>query len=149
LRYLIILLSMLVFITGCSAEKTDTNVQEWTVSPSFEAGNITLYGNQGRLGIIRQNGDGNDLFNVGAGRLYGLYFWGNSDQFKGKYKLVGVHKETEDNVQLYEWDIQTGQNPAEADAFSGGKFGLDKAGLWRLDVYVGDELFDSIVVDVK
>lgn len=140
---------LLLIITGCGTEKADTDAKEWSVSPAFKAGARTLYGNEGKFGILRENGEGNNLFNVGLGRLYGLYFWGNPEQLKGKYKLVGIHKETNEKVQLYEWDIQKGQNPAQSDAFSGGKFGLNQPGLWRLDVYIGDKFFDSIVVEVK
>jgi hypothetical protein len=144
--FLILSIFTLLFLLGCESDDRST---DWKVSPTFKAGDVTLYGNEGRFGMIKMSGNNDEFFVEGKGGLYHIYFWGETQKLHGKYKLVATHKETEDEVILYEWPIQTGKNDANADAHSGGKFGLKKSGLWRLDVFVNEVHFDSMVVDVK
>lgn len=120
----------------------------WVVSPAFQAGKHVLYGNEGRFGMIRRNGPGDDLFRANRGGLYQLFFWGDEKELQGKYRLMATHKETGERRQLYEWPIQPGGSETGSTAQSGGKFGLNRPGLWALEVYVNDKLFDRIVVDV-
>jgi hypothetical protein len=65
------------------------------------------------------------------------------------YRLMGVHKETGTTQTLYpDWQVTKSENQFGADAQSGAKYTCDKKGTWRLEVYMGDKYFDSIVVEV-
>ncbi|MDF2668202.1 MAG: hypothetical protein K0R67_508 [Paenibacillus sp.] len=120
----------------------------WKVSPTFVAGKLTLIGNEGKFGIIKMNNPRTDLFRSGRGGLYYLYFWGKADDISGKYRLTATHKNSGQTVQLYEWPIVKGANDAGAVGQSGGRFGLNETGLWKLSVTVNEKPFDQIIVDV-
>jgi|GEM_PF-5278157 len=55
--------------------------------------------------------------------------------------MVATHLDTDKTVKLYEWDIDNHR--------SGAKFGLDKEGLWKIDVTVDDEPYTSFIIEAK
>ncbi len=121
----------------------------WIVDKPFMVGDVKLIGKEGKFGLRRMNGDANEEFaNLGKGIHYYIYFWGNADRFIGKYKLIATHKDTLEAIKLYEWPISLSADLGSV-AQSGGKTGLDKPGLWKLEVYVNDIYFDSVIINVK
>jgi hypothetical protein len=128
-----------ILLTGCA----DNDATNWKLSPTFTNKNMTLHGTKGKFGIIKVNGESDEPeFPVGQGRLYHVYFLESTKDFNGKrYKMVATHKDTGEAVKLYEWEIDNKQ--------SGAKFGLDKVGLWKIDVTVDDEPYTSFIVEVK
>lgn len=154
MRSLITVLFSIFILTGCSTTEqahTNQNQTNWVVTPTFQAGDLTLYGKYGRFGIIKLAGPGDGFGTAGH---YQVFFGGKREEFASKkYKLLAIHKETGEKQQLYEWAIDPylneDVNKAGAIAQSGGKYGFSKSGLWRLEMYVGDNFFDSIVVEVK
>lgn len=141
------LIGLLFLITACSTEDKNANQSDWELSGTFEAGGIKMYGKEGRLGFAPQ---GNS--NISKGGHFIIYFWGKPEELASTYKLIGVHKETGTTQTLYpEWEVSKSESPVGANAQSGAKFTLDKdgnkKGKWRLEVYMGDRLFDSIVVE--
>lgn len=128
-----------LLLSGCVEAKTIN----WEPNPTFIDDNMTLHGTEGKFGIIKANGEGFEPeFPVGEGRLYHVYFFDSAKDFNGKkYKMMATHKDSGETVKLYEWDIENKQ--------SGAKFGLDKTGLWKIDVSVDDEQYTSFVVEAK
>ncbi len=120
----------------------------WKVSPTFLAGKLTLQGTEGKFGIIKMNNPRDVLFRSGRGGLYYLYFWGKGDEVSGKYSMTATHKESGQTIHLYEWPIVKGANDAGAAGQSGGRFGLNLPGLWKLNISVNEKPFDEIIVDV-
>ncbi|AJY76073.1 hypothetical protein [Paenibacillus beijingensis] len=142
-----LLIGLIFLLTACSAQDTTDNLPEWELSGTFEAGGVKMYGKKDRLGFVPQ---GNS--DISKGGHFIIYFWGKQEELASTYKLIGVHKETGITQTLYpEWDVSRSKNPVGADAQSGAKFVLDKEGnkkgMWRLEVYMGDRYFDSIVVE--
>jgi hypothetical protein len=138
------MIGLLVFVglllSGCVEDKT----VNWEPSPTFIADNMTFHGTEEKFGIIKANGEGfePEFPVVGQGRLYHVYFLDSAKDFNGKkYKMMATHKDTGETVKLYEWDIENKQ--------SGAKFGLDKTGLWKIDVSVDDEQYTSFIVEAK
>lgn len=79
---------------------------------------------------------------VGEGRLYHLYFLDPLIDVNSKtFTLTATHQGTGENVKLYEWEIQNNM--------SGAKFGIDKKGLWRLNVTIDGQQYASFFVEVK
>ena len=128
----------MLLLSGCTEDK------EWTLSPTFNVDNLTLYGTEGKFGIKKTNGesDESEFPVVNQGRLYNVYFLDSAKDFNGKkYKMIATHKDTEDAVELYEWNIENNQ--------SGAKFGLDKTGLWKIDVTIDEKSYTSFVIEAK
>ncbi|MDX1806348.1 MAG: hypothetical protein R3267_04945 [Paenisporosarcina sp.] len=129
---------LVLLLSGCTEDK------EWTLSPTFNVDNLTLYGTEGKFGIKKTNGesDESEFPVVNQGRLYNVYFLDSAKDFNGKkYKMIATHKDTEDAVELYEWNIENNQ--------SGAKFGLDKTGLWKIDVTIDEKSYTSFVIEAK
>lgn len=143
----IILMTVLILLDGCTSQNNTNDEADWELSGTFEAGDMTLHGKEGRLGFHPQ---GNS--DISKGGHFIIYFWGNKKELANTYKLIGVHKETGAKETLYpDWEVSSSANLAGADAQSGAKFILDqkgnKKGKWRLEIYMGDKYFDSIVVE--
>jgi hypothetical protein len=139
---------MILIVTGC--EKKDKEVISWNVSPSFKAGDLTLYGKKDKVGLIKMNGNKEDkLFIAGTGGVYNVYFWGDGKELKGKYKLLATNKDTGKQIKLYEWPIETNKDNTGADARSGGKYSLPQSGNWKLDFYIDDKFFETIIVNAE
>jgi hypothetical protein len=120
----------------------------WKVTPAFQAGKLTLYGHEGKFGMVKMNNPNDALFRASRGGLYYLYFWGREADIAGKYKMTATHKDSGQTVQLYEWPLTKGNNDAGAVAQSGGRFGLSQPGLWKLDITLNGKPFDKVIVDV-
>ncbi|QGQ99393.1 hypothetical protein EHS13_33295 [Paenibacillus psychroresistens] len=146
IKHLIFIFAVLFIVTGCENDKEAIN---WVISQSFKAGDLTLYGIKDKVGLIKMNGNEEKLFIANTGGLYYVYFWGNGKELKGKYKLLATNKETGEQIKLYEWPIEAIKDSTGADASSGGKYSLPQSGLWKLDFYIADEFFDTIIVNAE
>lgn len=147
LKKLFLGITLVIVVTACNSLDKPDNLSEWELSKTFEADGIEMYGKKGRLGFAPQ---GNS--DISKGGHFVIYFWGKPEELADKYRLVGVHKESGVRETLYpDWKVSKSKNPAGADAQSGAKFILNqegnKKGKWRLEVYMGDRYFDSIVVE--
>ncbi|HWL22575.1 MAG TPA: hypothetical protein VNR38_02275 [Ureibacillus sp.] len=129
-----------ICLSGCDGEDDKTT---WKESETFHNEKLTLYGTEGKFGVIKVNGEaGEPAFPVGQGRHYDVYFFDNPANLNGKkYKMLATHKKTKETVQLYEWEIDNNK--------SGAKFSLDKPGLWKIDVSVDEELLTSFIVKAE
>ncbi|MFJ7954059.1 hypothetical protein ACIQZG_21385 [Lysinibacillus sp. NPDC096418] len=101
---------------------------------------MILYGTEGKFGMMRANGEENEPdFPVGQGRLYNLYFLDSSQNNDGKkFKMTATHQETNETVELYEWDIWNNK--------SGAKFGFDQEGLWKVTVTIEEAVVTDFIV---
>ncbi|MFG6119744.1 MULTISPECIES: hypothetical protein [Thalassobacillus] len=143
---------MLLILIACTSEAEEPQ-EVWSQDETFQVDERTFYGKEGKFAIVKENGNENEpAFPAGPqGRHYSVYFWGESDELIGKtYTLTATHEEADESVTLYEWRI-SGNNSSEvsADASSGAKFGLDKAGLWLMEVTVEGEEFASFIIEAK
>jgi len=137
------LLVLVLLLSGCTEDKKAYD-RDWALSPTFNVDNLTLHGTEGKFGIMKTNGenDESEFPIVNQGRLYKVYFLDSTKDFDGKkYKMIATHKDTGDAVELYEWNIENKE--------SGAKFGLDKTGLWKIDVTVDEKSYTSFVVEAK
>jgi hypothetical protein len=143
----IIVITVIIMLAGCTTQNNTNNEAEWELSGTFKVGDMTLHGKEGRLGFHpKGNSD------ITKGGHFFIYFWGKEEELANTYRLVGVHKETGTRVSLYpDWPVSRSPNVEGPDAQSGAKFAMDedgnKKGKWRLEIYMGDKYFDSIVVE--
>jgi hypothetical protein len=135
----ILFLSSLLLV-GCSED----NTIDWKPTPAFISDDMDLHGTKGKFGIRKVNGEvvEPEFPVVDQGRLYQLYFLDSTKDFNGKtYKMLATNKDSEETIELYENSIENNQ--------SGAKFGLDKTGLWKIDVLVDNELYASFLIEGK
>ena len=136
-KFKVLLVLIVMSLSACTSQNEDI---VWEESEPFIKDDLTLYGTEGKFGITKINGEADEpAFPAGQGRHYDVYLLDDSADFNGKkYNMTATHKETDETVQLYEWGIDNNK--------SGAKFGLDKAGLWKIDVFVDDEPLTSFIV---
>ncbi|SEN56180.1 hypothetical protein SAMN05444955_11455 [Lihuaxuella thermophila] len=64
-------------------------------------------------------------------------------------KIKGIHKETSESVHIVHTVLSPFSGVRGADFSQPSTIGFSKPGLWRMEVYVDDKRFGSIVVNVK
>lgn len=175
MRKTLLSISLLVIflIAGCSQdikEKANVNPnkvnsvseenQHWDISPEFETSTgDKLVGQKNKVGII-----GGEI-KTGVIEKWLWHLWGDEQTIKnGNFKVVAIYKDTGEKEKVLITDAGTANERkvwsyGELDYNPNGVRGSDssrpsnlsfsKAGIWRLEVFIGDERFGSIVVDVK
>ncbi|GGB71928.1 hypothetical protein [Fictibacillus barbaricus] len=165
-QFLIVCLVFSFTFTGCSTHMTSVS-KDWQVSPTFKVNNYVMVGEEGRLGFIVgpfQSKKGELLdkqpFIAGKGSKFMWHLWGKPEELKGKFKVEAVNQKGErqkvliiNSKKTYEFvwhypSVGGRNNGADAHVPSGMIFPKE-AGLWRLNVYIGNELFGNIVVEVE
>ena len=170
MRYVITLLSLFMMITGCSTEKSNidtkeaqTNAKEenWQLSPSFTItkpgpnGKDVPYDLRGVKGILAIV-DAPVIAETNNKQL--LHFWGGTPEkteqlFNKRVKVIGTSKDDGKAVTAFESSIGVPNEdmikPPHHYAESVGYLILPSKGIWKLDAYVEDKLFGSIIVEVQ
>lgn len=144
--------SLLMACSDDTEEAPDGEETNWTESESFQTGNYPVRGVEGRLAV-------DDLpFVAGENEHYIMYFWGETQELlNGPVKIEALHESTGDvekaivnyagtSDEEKSWDInalsvgdEMGHMPVTLS--------LPYEGLWRLDIYIGEEYFESIIVE--
>jgi hypothetical protein len=160
----------LLIISGCQQKEgqikvgdpavpaySDQNEESWTASPEFNTSTGTsLIGEKDKIGLLSPG------FVAGQGNKYMWHFWGDEKTLtSGDFKVVAVNQEGEKTKALVQnagtaaekkvWNYGTSSVAPNngADTHTPSNLSLPSPGLWRLNVYFGDRLFGSIVVEVK
>lgn len=126
------------------------------MSPTFTVGNFTFVGVEGKVGILGPK------IVAGQENKYMWHFWGKNDELFNKPFRVEVielktgekhpvlleHMGTPDEIHVWEYPYLAGpNNGANAHSPSGMKFLA--AGKWKLDIFLGNAFFESIVLRVE
>ncbi|MFG6113945.1 hypothetical protein ACGTN9_02060 [Halobacillus sp. MO56] len=142
---------ILLLLIACSSEAEQKEV--WSKDETFEVEDRTYYGKEGKFAIVKENGESDEAaFPAGPqGRLYSVFFWGDPEELIGKeYTLIATHEEADESIELYKKAISGNSfEDISADAASGAKFGLDKPGLWLMEVLVEGEDFASFIIEAE
>ncbi|HWL26372.1 MAG TPA: hypothetical protein VNR38_21905 [Ureibacillus sp.] len=161
-RYLILIFSILIlgiFLSSCSEEKKmalPDGLPEYVLEDDFnmidwerKAVNFDdMLGNQNIVGVIGANMPSLN------GQKWMWHLWGIDEVISNELTVVGYHKETQTVHPILmnannDWTITLGgkNNGADAHVPSAVKF-TDK-GDWALLLYVDDQLFDILVVNIN
>jgi hypothetical protein len=132
------------FLLGCS-EKTDIDT-EWQESALFVSGGYTMIGKQGRIGFIYDDSN-NDRFYPNKEQKYMWHLWGEKEELEGEFKVIATHEDGRESITLLDRHSLGGANNG-ADQHVPSMMSLPESGLWKLDTYVGDNLFDTVFVKV-
>ena len=153
---LILILSFSLVTIACTNEKTDQKTikhdnvisesADWKESPMFKVNHYVLIGEEGRLGFIYDDTE-TTRFYPNKEQKYMWHFWGNDNEFVGNLTVNASHKESGEQLTILK-DISLGGPNNEADQHTPTMMSLPKEGLWKLDAYIGEKLFGSVIVKV-
>ena len=138
--YLLLILSLLFSLAGCSNEK-EISAKE---ASYFETEYYTMLGLEKSVGFILDEGE-----NLVANQKnkYMWHLWNNQD-FEGKaFKVTGENLETEDEKTLVDGSLAGPHNGADGHTPSNMEFPSE--GTWELSVFVGGDLFKKMTVEVS
>jgi hypothetical protein len=160
---LISFMTLALAFTGCSTEKTNIKAKEetWQASPTFTVpkpgpdGKDIAYGLKGidgKLAIV----DALVIADTKNKQLF--HFWGGTPErtellFHKQVKVIGTSQKNGKTVTAFESSIGVPNEeitkPPHHYAESVGYLNLPSKGIWKLEAYIEDELFGSIIVDVQ
>ena len=149
-RLIIVSLMSFVFLMGCqTTDDTTENIEEVDTdhkkpSETFQSGGYTMLGEKDRLGFIVSE---NETFKTGQGQKYMWHLWGTQKELDGRFKVLGTHEKGDKTTVVASNDLGGPNNGA--DAHTPSIMSLPKKGIWTLSAYVGDELFDTVTIEVE
>lgn len=140
--YSSLLIVGLLIVFGCS----NTTVEKDTeVSPMFVSAGIEMQGVEGKIGILGPE------FVANQANKHMWHLWGSEQDLNGNFKVDAVNAKSGEKINPFTVDIPTslgGPNNG-ADAHLPSSMNIPEPGIWQLNAYIDDELFGSIIVEVK
>lgn len=130
-----------------SWEESPTLVREVVVTDDGQKGNfIFRIGDNGKFGFSEYG-----PFIEGVQQKYMWFFWGEKDTITQPFKVVGISKETNEEITVFENENNSAPLSPHlgADHHIPSAMKLPRLGKWRLEVYFGEELFGNVVVNVE
>lgn len=144
---MIMLISLLFLMTLVGCNNTDTN-ETREVSSTFSL--PVTFGDGTKGEAVEEKIIANKV------NKYMWHFWGNKDSISGDFKVVGTDKEGKKHPVLVSgnetvWQYSnTSISPNNgADSHIPSNMLFPTSGLWKLEIYFNDKLFDGIVINVK
>jgi hypothetical protein len=145
-----------LMLMGCSNTKQTVKVEKemkWEESPAL----VQVIENQNRTKIenVFRIGDNGELgfgeygpFIAGESQKYMWHFWGDKKTLTKPFKVIGINKETGEEITVFQVQAQNLAPNNGADHHLPSTMMLPSPGLWRLEAYFGDKLFGNVVVNV-
>lgn len=75
------------------------------------------------------------------------HLWGKDKELDGPFKVIAFHEDDGEKLTIINAESLSGPNNG-ADRHLQSNLSLPKSGMWRLDAYIGKQLFGSIFVKV-
>jgi hypothetical protein len=144
---------LVVLLVGCSEQSsTEVNweesaalVQEFQTQDGQKTERVFRMGDNGKFGIGEYG-----PFIAGQQQKYMWHFWGEKNILTKPFKVLAISKETGEEINVFELPINNSLAPNNgAHHHLPSSINIPNSGLWRLEVYFGDDLFGNIVVNVK
>ncbi|WP_042476765.1 DUF4871 domain-containing protein [Bacillus ndiopicus] len=137
------LVGLLLLLVACADEKKET----WQESTFFESGGFQMLGIKDKVGFIY---DKEAIpFTANQPNKYMWHFWGGEDVLTGDIKVMGAFEdEPDEKIEILYDKIGFLSAHNGADYHIPSMMELPKAGMWKLEVYVDDKIFDTIYVEV-
>lgn len=114
----------------------------WDVSPLFTSGTYQLRGIPKKVGFLDPG------FIAGRVNKYMWHFWGTEEELNGNFKVKALKKGTNQLIDVFSTNYLGGKNNG-ADRHIPSSMSLPTSGRWQLLAYMNNQLFGSIVIDVK
>ena len=157
---LFIVLSMFLFVVGCTLEQTvevvlpddipnfvqenDFKTINWD-RKAVEFGDRGIIGNKNKSGVI-----GVEMPSLNV-QKWMWHLWGIENTKNTKLTIVGFHKETETVHQILtdSWTTELASANNGADAHIPSSVKILKSGEWAILLYIDEKLFDILVYEIK
>lgn len=156
---MLILLSMLPFLVGCTSDKTveskaifpddipdfiqvsDFEKINWE-KKAVEFGDRGIIGNENKSGVIGAGMPSLD------GQKWMWHLWGTTS---AKLTVVGFHKEsgTAHQILIEGWTMELGEENNGADAHIPSSVRIPESGEWAILLYTDEKLFDTLVYEIN
>ncbi|MEQ2527553.1 hypothetical protein WMO40_12630 [Bacillaceae bacterium CLA-AA-H227] len=165
-KFLVFIICLIILSTACSNKDTKgvnsnnnvyaEDISGWSESATLirkiattENGDteesVFRIGDNGKLGIGEYG-----PFITGKSQKYMWHFWGNEKTLLKPFKVVGISKDSDTKITLFELPKSTSLAPVNGASHSlPSTLKLPEPGLWKLEAYFGEELFGSITVLVQ
>ncbi|RED55087.1 DUF4871 domain-containing protein [Cohnella lupini] len=147
MRLLLSVILIMLSLSGCAKDKPVLENKDWKASSLFKSGSYTLIGEEGKIGFIYDDGEVSRFY-PNKKQKYMWHFWGKPEELKGSFVVIGTSMKTGESILVFNALGGIGQPNNGADGHKPSSMSLPSPGLWRLDAYVGEKLFGSIVVEV-
>jgi hypothetical protein len=145
-RKLLLLAFILLTLLGC-APSSDPGSQaakeNWQVSENFTTNGVDMRGGPERLALMDQP------ILAGQHQQHTIYFWGSINEVTGKLTMLAVSEDGKSISLIPKTYIIPAAPLDGADNHVKSLFSIPTSGLWRLQVYIDDQVFGSIVINVK
>lgn len=154
-KALIVIMLLLInagLLTGCNNEVVN-NESALELSPTFEVDYVDEQGNDRKFtfrGIENKNGITDAPLIVGVSQKVIWHFWDDAEKLIGKtFKVEGTSIETGERIILFEsGPLTLAPNLGATTSLPSG-IKLNSTGLWKLDIYLDDEYYETLVVEGK
>ena len=154
--FIVIVFFVVISIIGCSNETIKKTEESWEESPTLvrevvitDDGQTDDYifriGDNGKLGFGEY-----DPFIAGETQKHMWHFWGEQEILTQPFKVIGIDKETVEEITVFEYPTNNSlAHNNGADHHIPSMMMLPSAGIWKLEVYFGKELFGNVIVNVE
>ncbi|MFH0070720.1 DUF4871 domain-containing protein [Peribacillus sp. NPDC056705] len=144
-----------LILMGCSNTKQTIKEEKWEESAQFVRETVVTDDGQ-KDDIVFRIGDNGKFgfgeygpFIAGESQKYMWHFWGDEKTLTKPFKVIGVSKETGEEITVFQIPAQSLAPNNGADHHLPSAMMLPSSGLWKLEVFFGDKLFGNVVVNVK
>lgn len=156
LKNSLLLLIFGLFLIGCTNTEKNIKEENWkesatlirevVVSQSGDKGDFVFrIGDNGKFGFGEYG-----PFIAGETQKYMWFFWGEKETLTKQFKVIGVSKDTGKRETVISSPAGDLLSPhLGADHHIPSSMMLPTSGLWKLEVYFGEELYGNVIVNVK
>ncbi|WP_088041850.1 hypothetical protein [Bacillus sp. EAC] len=161
MKYFTLLLLSLFLVAGCSKNAGTESNTKFKTSPTFALpvtsvdgtkGEYILIGQKGKVGLqigSGQKGKGKvEPIFEGKSNKYMWYFWGSEEEMRGELEIKGIHEDGHTGMALHVSNVFNLNEKGAIETYPT-MMDFSKSGKWKLDVYIGDKLLGTVVVDVE
>ncbi|MEC1176960.1 DUF4871 domain-containing protein [Metasolibacillus meyeri] len=143
MKFWLPLFGVLLLLAACADDKKEA----WQESEFFESGSFRMLGIKDKVGFIY---DREILpFTANQPNKYMWHFWGDEDVLKGDIKVTAAfEEEPEQKIEILYDKIGFLSAHNGADYHIPSIMELPQVGMWKLEVYLDDKIFDTIYVEV-
>ncbi|WP_342471914.1 DUF4871 domain-containing protein [Metasolibacillus sp. FSL H7-0170] len=139
----LLVFSVLLLLVACTGNKKEA----WQESEFFESGSYRMIGIKDKAGFIYNKET--IPFTANEPNKYMWHFWGDEDELKGDIKVIGIFEdEPDEKIEVLHEKINYLSAHNGADYHIPSLMELPKAGMWKLEVYIDDKIFETIYVEV-
>lgn len=151
-KFLLLFFAILfsLVIVACNDERSmeEYTQRDWHESPLFESGDYKMIGEEGRIGFIYDDCEVVRFYPEKENK-YMWHFWGSEEELLGDFKVVGTHENSDEEIVVIPERENNSLSPTNgADQHIPSNMKFPESGIWKLDAYIGDELFGNIYIRV-